>query len=113
MAIVEIIKDIVIPLLQVVSVPAVAALSPAYKAKADKENNELKEKIRLLTEIPPAFDGLVYRDADGFPFCTCCFDNSRKRVRLNKFNSNIHGVLLVCPACKYEYHTGIYPGDPK
>jgi len=102
--IVETIKEIVIPLLQVVSVPTVAIVSSAKIAKLVKKNNELKEKIRLLTEIPLTLKNSVYYDSAGNAFCPGCRGNCPPLfVPLARFRSYEKTAEYICPKCKTSF----------
>jgi len=71
--------------------------------RLQKENNFLKEKLEERDSNPLAFDGHVYRDAAGFPYCTACYDDKGKRVHLQEF---------VCPVCQNRYKDKDAPLPP-
>ena len=104
MAIVEIIKDIVIPLLQVVSIPVVAIASSAKIKKLVKKNNELKEQIRLIKEIPLTLKNYIYYDKNNNPFCPVCFGSSPSLyIPLTKIDPAC-GYTHRCKKCSSDFN---------
>ncbi|MBD1893116.1 hypothetical protein [Coleofasciculus sp. FACHB-129] len=80
-----------------------------------RENNDLKEEVATLKkEIdklknpnskPMARHGLYYVDDDG-PFCTGCYDNKEKLVRVKELPQIMmqHMGKYQCPVCKTTYN---------
>ena len=82
-------------------------LNVSYAALQD-ENRELKERIRVLTEADE--NPLMYihgayhsKDGDG-PFCTACYDNGKKTIRLTTIPATFRNLAThMCPVCKAPY----------
>jgi len=79
-------------------------------AELKKENAEIKEEIRILKDkksqygIEPQFkNGLYYFDDDG-PFCTACWDNNHKKIRLREVPKMFCDFgKYACPVCNATY----------
>jgi len=83
-------------------------------SKAQKENHDLKEEVATLKkEIdrlkspnskPIVRDGLYFVGDDG-PFCTGCYDNQEKLVRVNETPEPLQVLgKYQCPVCKTKYN---------
>ena len=80
------------------------------------ENIELREKITKMEEKERQYavrifrDNAYYFDGDG-PFCTKCYDDENKKIRMHERDNETGTVYIECPKCefssilrKYEYH---------
>ena len=67
-------------------------------ADLDSENKELKDKLKIQESLK--FENNAYwLEKDGGkdgPYCSCCWDDQRKTIRLQP---NINPLFLVCPKC--------------
>lgn len=79
-----------------------------------RENDSLKEELNALKkEIdklknqnsePIVIDGLYFVDGNG-PFCTGCYDNQKKLVRVNEMPKVMQDLgKYKCPVCKTPYN---------
>lgn len=69
-----------------------------------KELHELKQQ-KAQKKTPFLKNGLYYVDEDG-PFCTACYDDKNKFIRLKDSNPDFKFLgELECPACKNFYHS--------
>ncbi|MFY1852999.1 hypothetical protein ACOTBX_13495 [Achromobacter xylosoxidans] len=74
-------------------------------ASARAENADLKEKLEARDSARPTLDGIGYRFAgdDGL-YCTACFDDKNKRIRLTKMGGAFADIASHrCPACRASY----------
>jgi hypothetical protein len=69
----------------------------------ENENKDLKEKLELKEKIN--FDRNSYWIEKDGPFCTCCWDDSRKTVRMQPGGNP---AFYSCPKCENK-HIKIYP----
>lgn len=77
------------------------------------ENVSLKEQVNILEsrkiniEELTFRDGLYYRKNDDNPFCTGCYDNNKKEIRLQRFSAvnTLQKKMgnLICPICETYY----------
>lgn len=69
------------------------------------ENIELKEKIRTYeekfkTDSIKEFKNRTYFFAGDGPYCTKCYDDESKKIRMLEEDNNMGSVYYVCPKCK-------------
>lgn len=68
-------------------------------ASLDKENKELKEKLEIKDSL--IFENNAYwlekDDKKDGPFCSCCWDNDRKPIRMQPCGNPAY---FDCPKCK-------------
>lgn len=69
--------------------------------KLRKENQELKEKMKIDSEI--TFENNCYwiikNDKKDGPFCTQCCDSDKKLIRFPVYNDRSY---IHCPKCKHS-----------
>ena len=79
-----------------------------------RENDELKNHINALQKEVESlknpdtklrlFNGLYYAPEDKAPFCTGCYDNNRKRIRVTKLTGSFRMLgEYRCPVCDSTY----------
>lgn len=70
-------------------------------------SSKLKEHLKLVANLNLVFENNVYyqnlgnREKDG-PFCSCCFDNEEKLIRLHNNLDQNDSNLYYCPKCKIK-----------
>lgn len=87
------------------------------------ENLQLKEDIRKLQDKQKNEETRIYKNGvyyfgeDG-PFCTKCYDDEEKKIRMCEEDNNIGTIYNVCPKCKlsvkfknYEFHHPFLSSD--
>lgn len=67
----------------------------------DKENKELKEKLRFSNKVTIK-KGAYWVNEDG-PFCTRCFDKNKELIRIHPTFPG--SDLSFCPECKNTFNT--------
>lgn len=78
-----------------------------------EENRELRDKIRELenndiTESEMKYIGNVYFFKKDGPFCTKCFDDEKKKIRMSVENTwGSSFITAKCPKCANEVITSI------
>lgn len=77
------------------------------------ENQELKETIKNMNENNVIKEKLIVKpnryfiqtedmDEDG-PFCTACWDNNEKLIRLHSVTQSYDSTFYECPVCKKSF----------
>jgi len=112
---IEITKDVIIPILSLMTAIVVSTFSHAKDRTLVNENKKisennllLKEQIRLLTEFPLNFKNGLWYSVDGYPFCPVCYGKEGHKIPLIKRTerTNAHGYKLLddfyCHACEKE-----------
>lgn len=82
----------------------------------ESENTELKEKIRLLEEKIRLLEEekkdrstkefknqAYYFDGEG-PFCSRCYDDDSKKIRMLEHDNHFGSIMYVCPKCQNEIY---------
>lgn len=69
------------------------------------ENIELKEKIRAFEEkekddTTKEFKNQTYYFSEEGPYCTKCYDDESKKIRMLEEDNNMGSIYYVCPKCK-------------
>lgn len=69
------------------------------------ENIELKEKIRVYEEKAKEnsvkeFKNQTYYFSGEGPYCTKCYDDESKKIRMLEEDNNMGSIYYVCPKCK-------------
>ncbi len=72
------------------------------------ENTDLKAKLKKATGNPGAMTvgehGLYYDMAGDGPFCTCCYDVQKQRVRVVEVAQMLqHAGRFKCPSCNTRF----------
>lgn len=80
------------------------------------ENMQLKEEVRTLREKQNNDDIKVYKEgayyfAEDGPYCTNCYDDLGKKIRMHESDNNMGTIYNVCPKCKTEAKKEEYPYD--
>jgi regulator of replication initiation timing len=81
--------------------------------KAKEENYELREentlfkekitRLETITDIPTFKNGAYYKSDEDGPYCTGCYDQDRKLIRLAP--PTVKSVpICLCPKCKTIYN---------
>ena len=71
------------------------------------ENIELKEKIAQMEEkerqdaVRTFKDRAYYFNDDG-PYCTKCYDDEGKKIRMHERDNGTGIVYIECPKCKFS-----------
>ncbi|MCF6466361.1 hypothetical protein [Clostridium sp. Cult2] len=77
-----------------------------------EENNSLKKQIDKLIDDSHIDKTLIFKhncyykeDDKNFekPFCTNCWDNNRKLIRMHIYDSSI-GAIVQCNTCKVDFY---------
>lgn len=84
------------------------------------ENIELKNRIAKMEEKEKQDEIKVFKDKayyfgnDG-PYCTKCYDDEGKKIRMHERDNNYGVIYIECPKCnfssklrEYEYHLPDY-----
>jgi hypothetical protein len=99
-----IMNETVIPIAHIIatlSASIAAVVSVAYRFKQDREINALKEKIRLLTEIPLTLKNGIYFNGEGYPFCPACRGSVPPLfIPLTKLRTHERTIEYQCSKCK-------------
>lgn len=69
------------------------------------ENIELKEKIRKYEEkekddSAKEFKNQTYYFSGEGPYCTKCYDDEAKKIRMLEEDNNMGSIYYTCPKCK-------------
>jgi len=80
----------------------------AESSELKAENRELKEKIRELETQPQEKlllkNGLYYKEDGDGAFCTACYDDNRKKIRVVEMARAVSSAgKYRCPVCKTFY----------
>lgn len=81
------------------------------------ENMQLKEELRILKQkqdedMEKAFkDGAYYFGNEG-PYCTNCYDDLGKKIRVHEEDNNMGIIYNTCPKCKFRSIKQKYPCKP-
>lgn len=67
------------------------------KTKIQKLEEELEEKAKLTYEAP--FYWMVEGEGKDGPFCQQCWDNNKKKIRLQDYRDDFWG----CKTCKSDF----------
>ena len=73
--------------------------------KVKTENNILKKNLEIKESIFLENNAYWIKKGDkkDGAFCTCCWDDSRKLIRLSAYGKEAYAE---CPKCKYTYQIG-------
>jgi len=63
---------------------------------------DIKAELEKQNTDPLRYDSPVYRDNDGYAFCTACYDALKKRIHLETI-SQTGGSHFKCPICKNTF----------
>ncbi len=76
-------------------------------SELEKENEDLVEKLKIKDSLE--FENNAYwitkEDKKEGPFCTCCWDDDKKTIRMQPNN---HPAYYSCPKCENK-SVKIYP----
>ncbi|MFA6551915.1 MAG: hypothetical protein WCT19_00245 [Candidatus Paceibacterota bacterium] len=77
-------------------------------SELDKENKDLKEKLKIQESLN--FESNAYWIKNGErkdgPFCSCCWDDDRKTIRMQPTYSHAY---YSCPKCENK-NVKVFPG---
>lgn len=79
--------------------------------KLQEENRNLKDENQKLENIMEEAkkkefrDNCYYFDDEG-PFCSKCYDDERKKIRMLTRDNNLGSIYHICPKCKTEVYAG-------
>lgn len=71
------------------------------------ENMQLKEELMILKQkqdenaVKVFKDGAYYFGDDG-PYCTNCYDDLGKKIRVHEEDDNMGTIYNACPKCKFN-----------
>ena len=99
---IEIIINLISVILPTAGLITVSVISLARQTAEGKKIKKLKEKIRLLIEIPLVFENGFWYDANKNPFCPVCRGKTPP-IPLVKPHHLQGAREFICPKCNFHY----------